>query len=708
MKKIAILDSIQRALAGRQDLVVLPFIVVAIGAMVLPITPEIADFLIVVNISTSVIMLLVAFYIRSPIEFSVLPALVLILTVFRMAISIASTRLILVEAHGGQIIQTFGDFVIAGNVVVGLVVFLIITIVQFVVITKGSERVAEVAARFSLDGMPGKQMSIDSDLRSGDIDQAEARRRRQVLERETQLYGAMDGAMKFVKGDAIAGIIIVAVNLFGGMAIGTMQRGLTMSESTHVFSLLTIGEGLISQIPALIMSLTAGSIVTRVNSGTGDNLGADVVMQISARSEALRIAGVILLGLAAVPGFPTLLFLAFAALIGGMGVLLMRRERRRVLIQGPSTAKLKSIEVPMLLPAPAGARVNVSISARLAELVPVGAIEQRLRFVAHNVAHDLGVPTPNIGFLVNDGMSSSYSIMIDMTPEIERTVGADKIYLPRSKRRALERLNIGYSLCETQHGKPILSVEAFHRDSLAAHFVETMPPWQLLEADVSNVLASNASYFLGIQETRHLIASVEPDYRDLLREVQRVAPVHRMAEIFRWLLDEGIPIRNLRLIFEAIFEWAPREQDTAALAAHVRSAMRRQICFQHADANRVLHVMMVEREAEEVLRGAAKQGQQFIDPAISAQFINGLEQKAASLSEDEAARAVIMVAGDLRRMVWSLLERTDHGFTVLSPQDVAQQFSIKFLATIPLASPRLVATGTRDSQQAHDLASVSG
>src|SRR5262249_49980600 len=247
---------------------------------------------------------------------------------FRLSISVAVTRLILIEAEGGRIVQTFGDFVISGNVAVGMIVFLIITIVQFVVITKGSERVAEVAARFSLDGLPGKQMSIDSDLRNGDIDQQEARRRRQNLERESQLFGAMDGAMKFVKGDAIAGIVIIVINLIGGIGIGMVQRHLSFGDSTHVFSLLTVGEGLIAQIPALFISLTAGTIVTRVGGGDQINLGNDIVSQIASRPDALRMAAVVLLGLALVPGFPSGIFLTFAAVLGLTGTILLCRERR--------------------------------------------------------------------------------------------------------------------------------------------------------------------------------------------------------------------------------------------------------------------------------------------------------------------------------------------------------------------------------------------
>ena len=275
------LQRILLAASGRNDLIVVILLLTTIMMMILPLPTPLVDFLIATNMGLSVLALMVALYLRHPVDFSTLPAVILILTVFRLALAITTTRLILIQADAGHIIKTFGHFVIAGNLIVGLVVFLIITIVQFIVITKGSERVAEVAARFSLDALPGKQMSIDSDLRSGEITQEEARRQRRLLGQESQLFGAMDGAMKFVKGDAISGLVIIAVNLIGGMAVGTMQHGMGLSQAMKVYSLLTVGDGLVSQIPALFVSISAGTVVTRVASDEANNLGSEIIAHFS-------------------------------------------------------------------------------------------------------------------------------------------------------------------------------------------------------------------------------------------------------------------------------------------------------------------------------------------------------------------------------------------------------------------------------------------
>ena len=315
--------------AARQELVLVGLLVLTMAMMILPMPTALADVLIATNIGLSTLLMMVAIYIRAPVEFSTLPSVILITTAFRLSLSITTSRMVLVQADAGEIIRTFGDFVIAGNVVVGLVVYLIITIVQFVVITKGSERVAEVAARFTLDALPGKQISIDADLKNGDIDQKEARRRRRLLEKESQLYGAMDGAMKFVKGDAIASLVIIVVNLVGGMTIGCLQRGLPFSEAVRTYSLLAVGDGLIAQIPALLISLTAGVLVTRVTSETGGNLGQDIVAQLVTEPRTLQIAALVLAGLGLVPGFPTAVFWTLAVVLGAGGWALARQRKRQ-------------------------------------------------------------------------------------------------------------------------------------------------------------------------------------------------------------------------------------------------------------------------------------------------------------------------------------------------------------------------------------------
>jgi type III secretion protein V len=687
MSLAAYLENLLRVASGRRELVVVVLIVTAIGAMVMPITPGIADILISINIGISVVLLMVAFHVHSPTDFAALPSIVLITTVFRLSISVAVTRLILIEAEGGRIVQTFGDFVIAGNVAVGMIVFLIITIVQFVVITKGSERVAEVAARFSLDGLPGKQMSIDSDLRNGDIDQHEARRRRQNLEQESQLFGAMDGAMKFVKGDAIAGIVIIVINLIGGIGIGMVQRHLSFGDSTHVFSLLTVGEGLIAQIPALFISLTAGTIVTRIGGGDKNNLGNDIVSQIASRPDALRMAAVVLLGLALVPGFPSAIFLTFAAILGLTGTMLLMRERRFVLPAELVASRPSMPAVSALMPGQLPAAVAVQVSPAYAAQVPGKDIQRSLAAIAHSVAQDLGFATPSIGYRIDDGLSGvRYTVELDMVPEILREVSFDHVYATALDAGALQKLGLSPLSVLAKPAPAFFALPRETSETLKAASVEFLTPRELLERDVLRLLRGNAAYFVGIQETRRLLTAIEGDYKDLLREVQRVVLVQRIADVLRKLLEEGVPIRNLRLILEAILEWGPRENDAVALTGHVRQALKRQICFRAADSGKVVHAFIVERAVEDVLRkalqDAAAKGQPMLDVDLITGFRETFEAKRSALPREKAERLAVLVSADLRRLVWTMLSQAGTAVPVLSYQEIATDFSVQTLATI--------------------------
>ena len=323
-------DKLARALiylSGRTDLIVAILMLVAIVMIIIPLPTWLVDLLIAVNIMLSMLVLLVVFYIERPVEFSSFPSVILILTLFRLAITITTARLILLQADAGEIVSAFGNFVVGGDIAVGMVVFLIITIAQFVVITKGGERVAEVAARFTLDAMPGKQMAIDNDMRSGDIDQAEANRLRRGLERESHLFGSMDGAIKFVKGDAIASILVILVNLIGGMIVGSLKHGMTIGTAAETYSLLSVGDGLVAQIPSLFISVAAGTLVTRV-SGESD-LGTEVAGQLFVEPRALMMGSVILVAMAFLPGFPTVAFLILAAILGATGYFAGRRKAAR-------------------------------------------------------------------------------------------------------------------------------------------------------------------------------------------------------------------------------------------------------------------------------------------------------------------------------------------------------------------------------------------
>ncbi|HBR97062.1 MAG TPA: EscV/YscV/HrcV family type III secretion system export apparatus protein, partial [Gammaproteobacteria bacterium] len=391
-------------LANRTDIALALLLVGIIFMMVLPLPTLLIDILIAINLCGAVVLMMVSIYIRTPTAFSSFPSVLLLSTLFRLALSISTTRLILLQADAGAIIYTFGDFVVGGNMVVGLVVFLIITLVQFIVITKGSERVAEVGARFSLDGMPGKQMSIDSDLRSGVITMAQARRMRAELQKESQMYGAMDGAMKFVKGDAIAGLLIIIVNILGGVSVGVFQNGMSAGEALQLYALLTVGDGLIAQIPALFISITSGIIVTRVASEDAENLGADIGRQIIVQPRAMLIGAVLMFGFAAIPGFPAPVFIVLGLGIGAVGYALYSQEKEgdgQYLDTYPALAPAGNTGVQIQLPdADNELAPNIPIVLELPEALkttlPPELLNHEFARVRHRLLEDLGIPFPGV------------------------------------------------------------------------------------------------------------------------------------------------------------------------------------------------------------------------------------------------------------------------------------------------------------------------
>lgn len=446
------LVSLQRlvALAARRaDLVLAVVLMAVVFMLVLPLPTVLVDVLVAINIAVSALLLMVAMYLPSPLSFTSFPSVLLVTTLFRLALSIATTRLILLQADAGHIIEAFGNFVVGGNLIVGLVVFLILTIVQFIVITKGAERVAEVAARFSLDAMPGKQMSIDADMRAGAIDMNEARRRRTRLEKESQLYGAMDGAVKFVKGDAIASIIIVFVNLGGGMLIGTMQRGLPAGEAMAIYSVLTIGDGLIAQIPALLMSITAGMIVTRVTSEDGgrSNVGRDIAEQVLAQPNALLVAGAIMLGFALIPGMPGWVFMVLAVVAGVVGFVLLGRGLKGATASDKRTAG-PTARAGTAEEAGAGGEGDGKAAASYAPTMPLvldlsheleGTLNARaliaaLQEVREETYMQLGVPLPALHLRYNKGLAThGYQILVQEISSARGVVRPGHLLVRESK-----------------------------------------------------------------------------------------------------------------------------------------------------------------------------------------------------------------------------------------------------------------------------------
>jgi type III secretion protein V len=695
------LQSFLLKLTSRQDLVLVALLVAVIFMMILPLPTLLVDILIATNMSLAVILLMVAIYISSPLSFSAFPAVLLISTLFRLALSITTTRLILVQADAGKIVETFGNFVVAGNLIVGLVIFLIITIVQFVVITKGSERVAEVSARFSLDAMPGKQMSIDSDMRSGLIDMDEAKKRRNNIEKESQLYGAMDGAMKFVKGDAIAGLIITAVNIIGGISIGVLQRGMSTGEALQLYSILTIGDGLVSQIPALFISITAGMIVTRVTTEESTNLGSDIGGQLLGEPRTLQVAGVILLGFAFIPGFPTTIFLILAAGIGLGGFFLQRRmttaamaaaEPDPLAAMQPATGDKKpakpsrpgeerdafALTVPVML----------DIAQDAQGLVKPQTLNDELVKLRRALYYDLGVPFPGIHLRFNERLPShGYYVLMQEIPMSQGKLAAGKLFV-RDDLEHLDLLSIPY-----EKGDPFLPglatvwVDERHRPELAKAGVAFMDPSQILTYHLSFLMKKYAADFIGVQETRFLLTQMEGSFGELVKEVQRVMPLQKITEIFQRLVSEEISIRNLRTVLEALIEWGQKEKDTILLAEYVRSSLKRYISYKYSSGDNILPAYLFTPDVEDTVRNAIRQTSAgsylALDPNIARKLVTNAKSKVGSLRR-QGRQPVLLTSMDVRRYVRKLIEGELYELPVLSYQELTQEITIQPLNRIDL------------------------
>lgn len=685
------------AIGKRKDIMLAVLLVSIVFMVILPMPTALVDVLIAFNIGISIVMLMLAVYIRTPLEFSSFPAVLLLTTLFRLALSVTTTRLILLQADAGEIVTAFGNFVVGGNLVVGIVVFLIITIVQFMVITKGSERVAEVSARFSLDAMPGKQMSIDGDMRAGVIDMDEASARRGVVEKESQLYGSMDGAMKFVKGDAIAGLIIIVVNLLGGIGIGMTQRGLTAGEALEIYAILTVGDGLISQIPALLISITAGFIVTRVTGKETQDLGNDIGAQVLSQPKAPMIGAAILFLFGVIPGFPTFTCFFLSFVLGAMGFWLHRQGKLEVetltdssgTTMTPSGSKVKpqdlssSEEFMLTMP------LLIDASANLEEVIDKTALNEDLIQVRRALYLDLGVPFPGMHFRFNQNLpTNEYCIMLHEVPIASACVRDDSVLVIGHKEQ-LDIASINYEE-DTSILKPMTSfwVSNEHVGTLDELQVSYLRLTQIITFHLSQVLKRYADEFIGIQETRYLMEKMEKDFQELVRETQRILPMQRITEVLKRLASEGVSIRNLRLIFESIVEWGQKEKDLVTLVEYIRSNLKRQISYSFSNGQNLLPVYLLESDVEETIRSAIRQTSSgaylALDPSVSSQFIQSVKKTVGDIAQMNT-KPVLLASMDIRRYVRKLLELEMYDLSILSHQDLTSEITIQPLGRISLS-----------------------
>ncbi|MBU9580480.1 FHIPEP family type III secretion protein [Ralstonia mannitolilytica] len=632
------------------DIAIAVFVVAVVALFVLPLPTVVLDGLISLNLAASIVLLCVSIYLPSALAFSSFPAVLLFTTLFRLSLNIASCKLILLQANAGHVIDTFGKLVVGNNFVVGGVVFLVIAVVQFIVIAKGSERVAEVGARFSLDAMPGKQMSIDADLRAGIITSDEAKRRREALEQESQLHGAMDGAMKFVKGDAIAGIIIAVINILAGIAVGALMHGMSIGDALHRYAILTVGDGMASQIPSLLVSIAAGIVTTRVATRDRDarHLGQQIGAQITAHPRGMLMASGVLLAFLLVPGFPKWSFLVLAVGTAGAAFLRMRQRRQAppldLLVLGTDTRRL---DEPGTGSPTEG--IAAPIAVRLAEdlrgEIDLVALQTRLAEAKSRVQRKLGAVFPRVQLNWDAALPArGYALLVQDVPAAEGTLPG--------------------------------------RDAIPA---SALPGEARLAAEVETLIERNAASLIGIQETQNLIQIMRREHGELVAELTRLVPPQRITEVLRRLVQEGVSIRNLRAIFESLITWSPKEpEDVIGLVELVRVDLHRQITEQFCGTSRVLDVVLFEQSLQERIEQAVvhtKQGSVLsltrdVKQAITDQVVKILGGT-RPLEKDRNGRPLaVMVSLNCRRYVKTMLQPVFGDLPVLSYQEIDEAIEL--------------------------------
>ncbi|MDR0742493.1 MAG: type III secretion system export apparatus subunit SctV [Puniceicoccales bacterium] len=678
--------------------VILAFLVMMIIVlMIIPIPTWLLDILLAFNLTISVLLLMISMYIPRTLDLSTFPSILLFTTLFRLALNITTTRQILIHAHAGEIIYTFGNFVVAGNFVVGAVIFLILLIVQFVVITKGAERVSEVAARFTLDAMPGKQMSIDADLRAGAIDNDTAKFKRDELGRENQLYGALDGAMKFVKGDAIAGLIITTINIIAGLIIGITQKGMDASKALKTYSILTIGDGLVSQIPALLIAITSGVIVTRVASDASSALGQDIGKQIFAQPKALLIAGAMVVLMMLIPGFPKIPFAILGVMLffGGRKMAKPTRAATPTISRTgaglPSDATPKasqakqddgefSVTVPLLL----------DVATVIEQSVEPDLLNDQLIQVRQALYYDLGVPFPGIHLRFNENLSDGmYQILLQEVPVSQGKILPGHV-LVRETKESLGILNIQFKEEKPfLPNMPSLWVENTLIPQLERANIQYMKTPQIFTYHLSFILKKYASEFLGLQETRFLLENMEKLFPELVREVQRVLPVQKISEVLQRLIQEEISIRNLRLIMQCLIEWGQKEKEPILLTDYVRTTLKRYISYKYSGGQNILAVYLLDPAVEDAVRKAIRQTSAgsylALDPEMAKKLVHAIKEEVGDFT-NETNRPVLLTSMDIRRYVRKLIELELYELPVLSHQELTEEITIQPLGKI--AMPR--------------------
>jgi flagellar biosynthesis protein FlhA len=666
-------------------------VLAVLSMVVLPLPPMILDVLFTFNIALSLVIVMAVFYVARPVEFGVFPTILLLATLLRLALNVASTRVVLLNGHSGpqaagHVIQSFGEFVIGGNFAVGVVVFIILTIINFVVVTKGAGRISEVSARFTLDAMPGKQMAIDADLNAGLITQDEARARRLEVRSEADFYGSMDGASKFVRGDAVAGILILFINIIGGLAIGTIGHGLAVADAGRTYTLLTIGDGLVTQIPALLLSTAVALIVTRMS--RAQDMGGELTKQLFGHPKALGVAAGLLGAIGLVPGMPNFVFLMMSALCGTGAYLLAKRRAN------PPPA-------PVLPPAPVVSPeakeltwddvqsvdlIGLEVGYRLVPLVDKkqnGDLLARVRGVRRKLSQDLGFLVPAVHIRDN----------LDLAPNVYRInlagvpVGESIIYPERelaiNPGRVFGPIQ-GIATRDPAFGMEALWIEPGLRDHAQTLGYTVVDPSTVIATHLSFIIQSHANEILGHEEVQHLLDTLAKTAPKLVEDlVPRLLPLSIVVRVLQCLLAERVPIRNIRTIVETLAEHAAKTQDPILLMGHVRVALGRQIVQDIAGVGAELPVITLEPDLERLLASslAGNAANPGLEPGLAERLQHRVAE-AARRQEGSGEPAVLLVPPQLRQNLTRFLRSSLPNLHVLAWNEIPDNRKVRLVTAV--------------------------
>jgi flagellar biosynthesis protein FlhA len=658
--------------------------------MILPLPPMLLDVLLAFNITLAILILMVSMYINSPLELSVFPGLLLILTIFRLSLNVATTRLILGDGYAGEVVSAFGSFVVKGNYVVGFIIFVILVLIQFIVIVKGAGRIAEVAARFTLDAMPGKQMAIDADMNAGLITEIEARERRAMIAREAEFFGAMDGASKFVKGDAIAGLLINVVNILGGFVIGVLQKGMSFTDALHTYTLLTVGDGLVTQIPALVVATAAGMVVTR--SGSGNQIDKEIRAQLFGKPKALLIASGALFVFGIVPGLPTIPFLILAGLTGTLGYVKLKDTagKKAVVADAPSAPEKREEHIEDYVQVDS---LELEIGYGLISLVDDaqgGHLFNRITNIRKSLALELGIVIPPVR--VRDNLQlepNQYVVKIR-----GNIVATDRLVMDR-----LLAMNAGggdesfegIAVTEPAFGLPAIWIRAHERERAELSGFTVVEPPAVLSTHLQEILRRNADKILGRQDTKKLIENLKKDYPAVVEDLTpELLPTGTVQKVLQNLLKEGIPIRDLVTILEALVDYARVTKNVDVLTEYVRHSLSETIAHMYRDSKNVIRAIVLGPRLEQLITNALQnQRESNSSLGLSPAMIESIHASLTANVEQAVVaglRPIVLCAATVRTYLYRLIHTAFPAVAVLSFTELPAETEIEFTGKLEIAN----------------------